>query len=259
MSSLVQYAVMNPAFVFFLSASIVFMVLWLTKKNDAVVTRAMTTDLASQPWGLAVSCIDLRFQDEMQAYFEKYFGNNRFDNFIIPGPGLSLIGTSSVFNTLSDARAQSPGALASSNYMQAFASTAVLAKIIHTISRIAIMDHEDCGYYANYFNGLTSGRSMSAYTYGNAIITYGTNTSYNSLSPDQQFGVAAFYMEQAKSLWGTKLLYSATLAGSSLSSATSMTSANPTPLTGVLLHSFYVYRNGYISETFNPLTVTDGV
>jgi hypothetical protein len=258
MSSLVQYAVMNPAFVFFLSASIVFMVLWLTKKNDAVATRAMTTDLALQPWGLAVSCIDLRFQDEMQAYFEKYFGNNRFDNFIIPGPGLSLIGTSSAFNTLTDARAQNPGAIASSNYMQAFASTAALAKVIHTITRIAIMDHEDCGYYASYFNGLTAGRSMSAYTYGNAIINYGTTTSYASLNTDQQFGVSAYYMEQVKSLWGTKLLYSATLQTNSyLGSATSMTGA--VPLTGVMMHSFYVYRNGYISETFNPLTVTDGV
>jgi hypothetical protein len=199
MSSAVEYIMLNPTFVFFVSASIVFMVLWLTKKNDNII-RIMSTDYASQPWAMAVSCIDLRFQDEMQAYFEKYFGNNRFDNFVIPGPGLALCGTNSEFNTLVDARAQNPGGLASSNYMQSFASTMVLARTIHTISRIAIMDHADCGYYGNYFNGVTPGRSMSAYTNGNTIITYNTNTSYNSLNSDQQFGVATYYMEQVKSL-----------------------------------------------------------
>jgi hypothetical protein len=259
--STLEYLLANPGFVFFLSASIVFLVLWLTatgKTNTVIARRVMSTDYAGQPWGMATSCIDLRFQDEMQDYFEKLFGNNKFDNFVIPGPGLALIGTNSFFNTFDDQRAQSPGGFASSNYMQAFASTMVLARTIHTISSIVIMDHEDCGYYADYFNGTTSGRSMSALINGNTTITYNTSTSYTSLNADQQFGVAAYYMEQAKSLWGRYLFYSATNVTTSHIHTVSSISNNAPSLTGVQMYSFFIYKNGFISQTLNPYTITNG-
>jgi hypothetical protein len=141
--------------------------------------------------------------------------------------------------------------------MQAFASTMVLARTIHTISSIALMDHEDCGYYADYFNGTTSGRSMSALINGNTTITYNTSTSYTSLNPDQQFGVAAYYMEQAKSLWGRYLFYSATnVPTSHIATVTSITGG--ASLTGVEIYSFFIYKNGFISQTLNPYTITNG-
>ena len=260
MSSLTSQFTQNPYTAFFLGTTVFFLVLWLMRAKP----RKMSTNLGAQPFGVTTLCIDLRFQDEMQEYFEGYFGNNRFNNYAIPGVGLALLGSSS-YNNAEATPAQTisslsliPGALASANYMTAWASTMYISRILHSVTRIAIMDHEDCGYYANYFDGT---RDMSYAVPdgegGFSTFTYAQGTSesnYNSLlgQRDKQMQVHSYYMEKSKYLWSQMLLPEIPTDSTSIGQAVGF-NVPGVNFTGVQIHTFYIYKDGRIIETGSPL------
>jgi hypothetical protein len=242
----------NKPATFFLLCTVLFLVLWLTKKGP----KKMSIALGPTPYGLTALCIDLRFQDEMQDFFDHYFGDNRFDNFILPGPGLALVGVESNYNAGTQAPTrQVPGGLASANYMTAWASVAVLARVIHGIVKLAIMDHEDCGYFANYFDGT---RSMYYIDDSGTEQFYPSNVTYDSLTGRQQMQVSSYYLEQCKTLWATEL-FPTTNGPSDLTTAVGYSTASlggTTMVGNVQIHSFFIYKNGTIIETGSPVVVS---
>jgi hypothetical protein len=141
--------------------------------------------------------------------------------------------------------------------MTAWASTMYISRILHSVTRIAIMDHEDCGYYANYFNG---SRDMSYVVSENGTFTTQTylsntaNATYSNLlgQKDKQMQVSSYYMEKSKYLWSQLLLPQIPNTLTSIGSAVGF-NVPGVDFGGVLIHSFFIYKNGRIIETGEPL------
>jgi hypothetical protein len=175
----------------------------------------------------------------MNVFFNDTFGSTNYDNYIVPGVGLALDGI-----TLYNLLGQDPGGLATENYMHAFASTVALAANLERIKKIALVDHEDCGYYANYFNGT---RNMSFTS--NGIETH-TTLPYNDVN---QFHVSSYYMTKVKETWGA-LLPQLNNTSSLVYDYAKLSS--PTDFSGVTIRTFFAYKNGSVQEIGSAFTVS---
>lgn len=215
--------------------TLLFLFLWLLKKD-----RDMSVAPVHTCTGFATSCMDYRFQNRMNVFFNDHFGSSNYDNYIVPGVGLALNGSNSFNET-----GLIPGGLSTQNYTNAFASTAALAANLERIKRIVLVDHEDCGYYANYFNGT---RNMSLTT--NGVNTH-TTRPYDEVS---QIQVSTYYLNQAKETWAT-LLPQLNNITSTVYQAAKLSS--PIDFEGVTIRTFFAYRNNSVVEVGTVRTITN--
>ena len=93
----------------------------------------------------ATTCIDLRFIDEEQGFLMKKYGRDLYDSFVLPGASLAL------FDRTWSATILTESDLFDKSYYNAWCKTALIAKALHYIKKIAIVDHEECGYYKKLY------------------------------------------------------------------------------------------------------------
>jgi len=89
----------------------------------------------------ATTCIDLRFIDEEQGFLTKIYGRDLYDSFVLPGVGLALYDKYWQHDILET------GNLIDVGYYNSWWKTALIAKALHGIKTIVVIDHEECGYY----------------------------------------------------------------------------------------------------------------
>lgn len=110
-------------------------------------TLAGTTDspYPREPLTFATTCYDLRFKDEEHGFLTKIYGKDLYDSFILPGTSLAL------FDRNWSSKAYDEVSLIDKAYYNSWCKTLLIAKTIHNIKTIAIVDHEDCDYYKNIY------------------------------------------------------------------------------------------------------------
>jgi hypothetical protein len=118
-----------------------------------------------------------------------------------------------------------------------------LAKGIHDIRTVIIIDHEDCGYYSVYYNGTDHEIPSEANTGASAL------TSYNDLTREQKFLLTSYTLEQVKTYYTTGLgrIDLTTTAGVDF----------PFSCLGIEIRTFYIYLGGRIVEVGQPAIIED--
>jgi hypothetical protein len=243
--SSVQAVKDNPYLTVFFGTTIMFMVLWLTRN----VKRYDPVASSDKCVGQTTLCIDTRFQAPMQNYFRDYFATPYFNNYIVPGVSLALLGTSTIFNPTGTPTAVG-GGINTLNYMRAWVSSMAIARTLHSISTIAFMDHEDCGYFKVFFNG-GPGMSYSNLADPTQVFSWPGGTRYSALTSVQQQQTHYYYLEQVKNLWSNGMLNRTTnsldIYMADWTNAGTFQSSQG--FTGVQLQTFYIDLNGNISKS----------
>jgi hypothetical protein len=243
MSDVGQLLKDNPYIVLFFCTSVTFLVLWLTKS-----LKKEYVGVTDKCVGQTTLCIDTRFQAPMQNYFKNYYATPYFNNYIVPGVTLALLGTQSSINPTGGSTAVG-GGISTLNYMRAWVSSMAIARTLHSITSIAFMDHEDCGYFKAYFNG-PNAMSYSNLSDPSIVGSWPGGKTYAQLTSVEQKQTHYYYLEQVKKLWGNGLLNSTTDNASGLMNFVStggFTSSQA--FTGVELHTFYIDLKGNVDET----------
>ena len=109
----------------------------ITGTTDSIYNNNDTT--------FATTCMDLRFIDESQGFLTKKYGRDLYDSFILPGASFALFDRNWSGTSLDESQ------LIDKIYYNAWFKTALIAKMLHNIKKIAIIDHEDCEYYKNLY------------------------------------------------------------------------------------------------------------
>jgi hypothetical protein len=85
------------------------------------------------------SCIDMRFVDESNSFFQARYGDNAYDSYVVPGPALALYSVS--------------GGLFASDFRLAWTRALSISMLVNSSEVVTLLDHEYCGYFrASYTN-----------------------------------------------------------------------------------------------------------
>lgn len=227
-----------------------FLILFLTKEGKEDDVKVGTTDKCV---GQTTLCIDTRFQAPMQKHFKSVFGTPYFNNYIVPGVSLALLGTLT-WNP-SGATAVG-GGIASNHYMRGWVSSMAVARTLHSISTISFMDHEDCGYFKAFFSGTPGLSYTTAVSPPYTPSSFASGQTYAALTSLQQKQVHTYYLEQLKVLYGNGLLNQTTGTTGALMTDIGGTFVSSQNFTGVTLRTYYIDLQGNINETGVPKVCT---
>ena len=223
-----------------------FLILWATKEGREEDVKVGTTDKCV---GQTTLCIDTRFQAPMQKHFRSVFGTPYFNNYIVPGVSLALLGTT----TWNPSGASAVGGgIASLHYMRGWVSSMAVARTLHSISTISFMDHEDCGYFKAFFNGTPGISYTTALVAPFTGLSFASGQTYAALTSLQQKQVHTYYLEQLKTFYSNGILNNTTLTSTPLMTDIGGTFVSSRNFTGVTLSSYYIDLQGNISEIGTP-------
>lgn len=102
------------------------------------------------------TCIDLRFVETEFAFLDTEFGLHSYDIFAAPGPSYALSDPSLLVGFTHGVNTPIPKPPFADAFHDAWQRGLSVSQLVNTTSQVALVDHENCGYY-NFYPGYQDG------------------------------------------------------------------------------------------------------